>query len=112
MDSQDKALKETLNQPVIQVINYHEPEEDIPYIDYELVIQNKYRTSDYFTFSENKYSDEDNMKVLNHIVQLQYSHNTVSGPLKRHFSSTKEADSNILNCGDIKQVCKLNLTRL
>lgn len=112
VNNENKALKETLNQPVIQVINYYEPEEDIPYIDYELVIQNKYSTNDYYTFSENKFSNEDNMKILNHIVQVNYRQTVPSRPLKRHFSNIKEADSNILNCGNIKQVCKLDLTGL
>lgn len=114
-NTQNKTLKETLSQPVLEEVNRYEPVENIPYIDYELVIQNKYQSSDYYTFSENKYSNEDNMKILNHIVQLQYSHEgrtAAWGQFKRHFSSMKEADSNILNCGNIKQVCKLDLTKL
>ncbi len=105
---------DNLNQPVME-INYYGPEEDIPYIEYELVIQSKYRSSEYFTFNDIKYSNEDNIKILNRVVQLHYSHmkRDDSASLKRHFSSIKEADSDlILNCNEIKRACKVNLTKL
>lgn len=111
-----KTLKESLCEPVI---DRYQAVENMPYITYELVIQDKYRYGDYYTFNDNppaKVSDEEEKKILNQVVQLHYNHedNELNKclPVKRHFSELKDATSTILNSAEAKRTCNLNLMSL
>lgn len=112
---ENKTLRETLNEPIVDKFQRIE---NIPYIGYELIIKDKYRYGDYYTFNENpqvKVSDEEELRILNRVVKLHYDNDyelNRNMPVKRHFSDLKEANNVILNSSEIKRTCNLNLLNL
>ncbi len=90
-------------------------------MDYELILQDKYKLCEYYTFSNVNASSTDNMrrvkKDLKHIIQLYYdddeyiedSNGMTRSNIKRNFNSLQEANFNILNNKELKRKCKVNL---
>lgn len=131
-----KIANQAINQTVqniepnqLNILNSksYEASEGTSYIEYELLIEDRYRYSDYYTFNDNtsylskKYSDEDNNRILNNIIQLHYSKKndydesyelSEKMPVKRHFSEIKEANSVLLNSRETKRQCMIDILNL
>ncbi len=93
------------------------PDERVTYVAYELVIQDKYTPSEYYTFNDSGFRQQqevsDHVKTLNQAIQLNFGEKKINKlPVKRHFSNIQEADSVILNSREEKRECMVNLLKL
>lgn len=90
----------------------YEPSANVPYMTYEMLIEDRYRPSDYYSFNDNpiQYNDDEKMNIMNRFVNLHYTVKKENKlPIyKRHFSSLSEADHVILNSRETKRECRID----
>ena len=96
---------------------YVTPDDRVTYITYELLFQDRYTPSEYYTFNDSGFRQQqevsEHVKALNRVIQLNFGERKVNRlPVKRHFSDLQEAENVILNSREEKRECKVNLLKL
>ncbi len=93
------------------------PDERMTYATYELVFQDRYMPSEYYTFNDSSFKQQqeinDHVKALKQVVRLNFEEKKTNRlPVKRYFSDIQEAENVIMNSREEKRECKVNLFKL